>query len=191
MSYRVRFTTQTGATGYWEGTFATRTGATMSAKARADMTGYTYHIEEWPDDTDSAQGPTEAIGGAGGSAHAGPRHQAGAGSGVATRLFVGLDTMPPRVRQEQRIRALAEAIVRRMGHDAPMVASTFNLAHIRDWAAEIVDLCERHGGQEAKPNDAEAIRRLEADNRELRDRLAVAQRQRDEAAAALAKEQRP
>ena len=49
MSYRVRFTTQTGATGYWDGTFATRTGATMSAMSRADVTGYTYTVEEVPE----------------------------------------------------------------------------------------------------------------------------------------------
>lgn len=101
-------------------------------------------------------------------------------------------SLPPRrVWEEQRIRALAEAIVRRMGHEEPTVASVFNLAHIQDWAAEIVELCERHGGQQAKPSDTEAIRRLEADNRDLRDRLAVAQRQMDEALAALAKEQTP
>ena len=49
MSYRVRFTTQTGATGYWDGTFATHTGASMSAQTRADVTGYTYTVEEVPE----------------------------------------------------------------------------------------------------------------------------------------------
>lgn len=49
MSYRVRFTTHTGATGYWDGTFATHTGASMSAMSRADVTGYTYTVEEVPD----------------------------------------------------------------------------------------------------------------------------------------------
>lgn len=98
---------------------------------------------------------------------------------------------PRRVWEEQRIRALAEAIVRRMGHQEPTVASVFDLAHIHDWAAEIVDLCERHGTQHAKPNDAKAIRMLEADNRDLRERLTVAQRQRDEAMAALTKEAKP
>lgn len=102
-----------------------------------------------------------------------------------------IGVMPRRVWEEQRIRALAEAIVRRMGHEEPTIASVFDLAHVHDWAAEIVELCERHGGQQAKPSEAEAIRRLEADNRDLRDRLAVAQRQRDKALAALAKEQTP
>ena len=49
MSYRVRFTTQTGATFYWERTFATRTGATHSAQLQADSTGYTFAVEEVPD----------------------------------------------------------------------------------------------------------------------------------------------
>jgi len=49
MSYRVRFTTHTGATGYWDGTFATHTGASMSAQTRADVTGYTYTVEEVAD----------------------------------------------------------------------------------------------------------------------------------------------
>ncbi len=46
MSYRVRFTTHTGATGYWDGTFATLAGASMSALSRADVTGYTYTVEK-------------------------------------------------------------------------------------------------------------------------------------------------
>ena len=49
MRYRVRFTTHTGATGYWDGTFATHTGASMSAQTRADVTGYTYTVEEVPE----------------------------------------------------------------------------------------------------------------------------------------------
>lgn len=112
-------------------------------------------------------------------------------NGIHAEHAAANQSLPPRrVWEEQRIRALAQAIVRRMGHEEPMVASAFDLAHVHDWAAEIVEICQRNGGQQAKPKDAEAIRRLEADNQELRDRLAVAQRQRDEAAA-VAKEQRP
>lgn len=128
MSYRVRFTTHTGATGYWDGTFATQTGASMSAQTRADVTGYTYTVEEVPDVS------TAAV--------------------LDASPSVGV--MPRRVWHEQRIRALGEAIVRRMGHEYPTVASVFDLAHIRDWAAEIVELCERCGGQQAKPKDAKA-----------------------------------
>ena len=119
MSYRVRFTTHTGATGYWDGTFATHTGASMSAQTRADVTGYTYTVEEVPD------APA---------------------------------TLPPRrVWEEQRIRALAKAIVRRMGHEEPKVATVFDLAHVRDWAAEIVELCERNSGWQAKHDAVTAL----------------------------------
>ena len=53
--------------------------------------------------------------------------------------------MPRRVWEEQRIRALAEAIVRRTKNgDASM--GVFGLAHVNEWAAEIVELCQRMEG---------------------------------------------
>ena len=68
--------------------------------------------------------------------------------GIAAEHAAANQSLPPRrVWEEQRIRALAQAIVRCMGHEEPTVASVFNLAHVRDWAAEIVGLCDRHGGQ--------------------------------------------
>lgn len=58
-----------------------------------------------------------------------------------------LGVMPRRVWEEQRIRALAEAIVRTVGH-GDACATVFRADYVRDWAAEIVDLCQRmEGGQ--------------------------------------------
>lgn len=75
----------------------------------------------------------------------------------AERAKANQSLPPRRVWEEQRIRALAQAIVRRMGHEAPMVASSFDLAHVHDWAAEIVELCERNGGRQAKYEAAAAL----------------------------------
>ena len=58
-----------------------------------------------------------------------------------------IGVMPRRVWEEQRIRALAEAIGRAIGH-GEACATVFNVAHVRDWAAEIVDLCERMEGNQ-------------------------------------------
>ena len=57
-----------------------------------------------------------------------------------------IGVMPRRVWEEQRIRALAEAIVRVVGH-GEACATVFRADYVRDWAAEIVDLCERMEGK--------------------------------------------
>ena len=118
MSYRVRYTMPDGRTGLWDHDYATREDAQEAIYYRKESPG-TYYVEEVPD-VSTAEVPN-------------------------AKPSIGV--MPRRIWEEQRIRALGEAIVRRIGHEEPMVASVFDLAHIHDWAAEIVELCDRHGGQ--------------------------------------------
>ena len=49
MSYRVKYTTPTGQTGYWSLPFKTRGQADAEVEARSLVTGYTYTVEEVPD----------------------------------------------------------------------------------------------------------------------------------------------
>ena len=119
MSYVAKWFFRDGRTAHETAPFATRKDADNYAKTLNTAKGYTYTIEEVPD-VSTAEVPN-------------------------AKPSIGV--MPRRIWEEQRIRALGEAIVRRMGREEPMVASVFDLAHIRDWAAEIVELCDRHGGQ--------------------------------------------
>lgn len=120
MSYRVRFTYADGSHGWLEALHQTREDAEWHIRTQPNPNKcFTYTVDEFPD-VSTAEVPN-------------------------TKPSIG--AMPRRIWEEQRIRALGEAIVRRMGHEEPMVASVFDLAHIRDWAAEIVELCDRHGGQ--------------------------------------------
>lgn len=58
-----------------------------------------------------------------------------------------LGVMPRRLWDEQRVCALASAIARATSR-GETCATAFHVGNVRDWAAEIVDLCERmEGGQ--------------------------------------------
>jgi len=57
-----------------------------------------------------------------------------------------IGVMPRSVWEEHRIRALAGAIGRAMAHSEAR-ATVFHVGNVRDWAAEIVDLCQRMEGR--------------------------------------------
>lgn len=120
MSYRIRFTYRDGNSGLLGTEYATRTEAELEIARRANPNNcMTYTIEEVATSHPAQPAPEKPP----------------------------IGVMPRRVWEEQRIRALAGAIGRAMGH-SEACATMFHVAHVRDWAAEIVDLCERMwGGQ--------------------------------------------
>ena len=132
MSYRVRYTLPDGRTGHWMRDYPTREEARKAIGDRQGACGAAYYVEEvvstaavpdaTPDQTASQQGPAQP---------------------VPSKPPIGV--MPRRVWEEQRIRELAKAIGRAMEHSA-VCATTFHAGNVRDWAAEIVDLCERMEG---------------------------------------------
>lgn len=130
----------------------------MSAQTRADVTGYTYTVEEVPDAPEPKPDPTSTTDRLVGLLR--DRHARGRAKYGTTLDRTDLTT-------EQWAQHAIEEALDLAGY----------LMRLRDTMAKALA-------------SMEAIRRLESDNQELRDRLAVAQRQMDEAVA-VAKEQRP